>query len=590
MNALLALLLLPGCGDGPGGPQPPDPDGMVRLSHADGRVFWIDRYEFPDQEGVKPVTYVDLDTSIARCEEVGKRLCTAEEWRRACLGPQGVNRYGYGPTYEPDRCHSARRLPSGHTSMMDPDELVAPSGAFERCATPEGVHDLVGNLEEWVLDDWHGLPGMLEGGAWYTHIRYADCTGAYSRQADYRVDPHRKVFSAGFRCCWSESPPTPEDIARDSVRRLEEARERSSDAPYDPEPEVEIAPGTFIDLFEYPNRPGEVPRVVVTWEEADALCREAGKRLCSAYEWEWACGGPEGWPYPYGRRFMRAACAVELDGPVPSGTYLACVSPSGARDMVGSVWEWTATELAVPGLRHKETDVLRELRGGSWYVDPEKGQCVPVQGYPASPQDAAFPDVGFRCCRGPELGMELVAEPGTLTCPEGMVAIADFCIDRFEFPNRQGERPRANLDLEGAIAACASVGKHVCTDREWERACAGSAGRRWPYGNVYRPDVCKDESRARQTQAGEAAPSGSYPGCTTPEGVMDLSGNLWEWVVRTGRGPRGEMRGGAWNISSGLGTCKSVAHGAPTYRSAETGTRCCASAAEARALLEANGD
>ena len=198
------------------------PEGMVEIvdpSHREGR-FYIDTYEFPNTKGIKPTSYTNLNEAAEACASGGRRLCTAAEWRRACLGADGLNRFGYGPSHERERCHNEAGLPSGHSSMMDPEALLIASGDATGCATPEGVYDMVGNLEEWVLDDWRGIQGMLEGGAWYTFADYADCTGRYSREPDYRLTPDRRVYSAGFRCCWSETPPTEDDIAADAKARI----------------------------------------------------------------------------------------------------------------------------------------------------------------------------------------------------------------------------------------------------------------------------------------------------------------------------------------------------------------------------------
>lgn len=576
--------------------DPDPPPGMVRIED-EATVFWIDRHEFPGEEGGKPTTYVDLHEARQHCASAGKRLCAAAEWRRACLGPQGENRFGYGPRYQPDTCHVARDLPSGHTSMMDPRELVAASGAYPRCRTPEGVYDLVGNVEEWVLDDWNGAAGMLEGGAWYTHHTYADCTGRYSRQPDYRVDPDRRVFSAGFRCCWSEEAPREADldparIAEDARQRLREARERwrvgdgvgDGDRSYDPQREVEVQDGVWIDMFEYPNRPGVQPRTAVSWREARTLCRSAGKRLCEVQEWERACSGPQGWPWPFGHRYTPDACAVELTAPPPTGSHLACVSPSGARDMVGSVWEWTASSLDLPGLAREGESTLRELRGGSWFVDPVKARCGPVDGYPVASEEARFPDVGFRCCRGEPTVEPVEAVDPEIACPSGMVAVGELCIDTYEHPNREGTVPVGNMSYGEARTLCRARGLHLCTEAEWSLACAGRAGRRWPYGNTYVPDRCQDEAQARQDHSGGPAPSGANPDCRTPEGVYDLSGNLWEWV-RTTEG-RGVLAGGGWNISAGLGQCRARAHPAAGYEAAETGARCCGTRQEIERLAQ----
>jgi len=568
LPSLLACMLV-GC-------DPAPPADMVALSTGDGWQFAIDRYEFPNQVGVAPEIYVNLDEAQQACRTAGKRLCTAAEWRRACEGAEGANRFGYGPRYQADRCHTGRTLPSGHTSMMDPDELVATSGAFPGCSTPEGVFDLVGNAEEWVLDSWRGVEGMLEGGAWYTHVRYSDCSGRYSRQPDYRLDPRRRVFSAGFRCCLSDQSPGPEQLQADTVQRLAESP--SPEQGYDPEPEVAVRDGLFVDRYEYPNRKGQRPMAGVSWERASELCQQADKRLCEAHEWQLACTGGLAQSLPYGDRFIPSACAVEEDGPAVSGRFFACVSPVGAHDMVGGLWEWTATQLDLPGLKARDEELLREIRGGSWYVDPRKATCAAEVGYPAAPQDQRYPDVGFRCCRG---GLTEVAErpqQGSLDCPEGLVAIGDFCIEAHEHPGAAGAVPEGNLDLAAARQACTGRGLHLCSEQEWLQACAGSSQRRWPYGNVYVPERCHDESRARETNEGAAAPAGSNEGCVTPEGIFDLSGNLWEWVARGDH--QGVLVGGGWNVADGLGQCTARARAAASYRSPEVGARCCASAAE----------
>ncbi len=587
---MIALLLMLACGEE--GPTPPGDTPMVAISATPGGpgAFWIDQHEFPNKAGEKPTLYTDLSMAREGCAAVGKRVCTAAEWRRACSGPEG-HRYGYGPTFEPGRCHSEDKLPSGHTSMMKPEQLVAASGAYPNCRTSEGVVDMPGNLEEWVLDDWKGMDGMLEGGAWYTLADYADCSGLYSRHPDYRLSTDKKVYSAGFRCCWTPAPPTEADIRADADARIGAARALSSTAPYAPENEVEVAPGRFMDTYEYPNRVGEVPVVGVTWGEARGLCEAAGKRLCSAKEWEDACAGPDRLPWPYGDRPVTGACATLGTGIAKSGHHLACVSPSGVHDLAGNVWEWTDTPLDAPVLAPPGGAALREIRGGSWTTDDLKATCLPRDGYPLAPEGAVFPDLGFRCCRGEsEASQAAVKQPATLTCPAGMVPLDGYCIDRFEHPDHQFQPVLGNLDWDDAKAACAGVGKHVCTEAEWLGACEGPAHRRWPYGNVYVKDACQDSSDVAADRGGGATRAGKRTKCVTPEGVGDLSSNLWEWVERSsdpalGGRPRGVIRGGGWNISAGLGQCRAVFAPSPTYRAPELGVRCCASAAEAAALL-----
>lgn len=65
--------------------------------------FCIDRYEAPNQKGAYPIIGVLDWEADWYCDLIGKRLCTTNEWQRACMGPDGKNLYGYGPTYIPGK-------------------------------------------------------------------------------------------------------------------------------------------------------------------------------------------------------------------------------------------------------------------------------------------------------------------------------------------------------------------------------------------------------------------------------------------------------------------------------------------------------
>lgn len=69
-----------------------------------------------------------------------------------------------------------------------------------------------------------------------------------------------------------------------------------------------------IDRFEYPNRRGAYPWIMVTWMEAAALCKRAGERLCTEAEWTFACEGEEAMPYPYGYKRDAEVCVTNLRG------------------------------------------------------------------------------------------------------------------------------------------------------------------------------------------------------------------------------------------------------------------------------------
>jgi iron(II)-dependent oxidoreductase len=125
------------------------------------------------------------------------------------------------------------------------------------------------------------------------------------------------------------------------------------------------------------------PVTHVNWYEADAYCRWAGRRLPTEAEWEAAAAGP-GDPPAAKRRFPWGddppdPARANLDGDAPGCCDVAALpagdSRVGCRQMIGNVWEWTASDFRpYPGFvadPYKEYSrpwfgTHKVLRGGAW--------------------------------------------------------------------------------------------------------------------------------------------------------------------------------------------------------------------------------
>jgi formylglycine-generating enzyme required for sulfatase activity len=194
-----------------------DPDKQLRCAEfaptvcrggATHKRYCVDAYEHPNVPGEKPTLMKTWYEAAGACRAQGKRLCTGSEWTLACEGDERLP-YPYGRARDATACNIDRPHPTpNEAALADPrrreaevarlDQRLA-SGELAACVSPFGVHDMTGNVDEWVVNE-NGKPykSGLKGGYWGpVRDRCRPMTVAHG--------PDFSFYQIGFRCC--SDPP-----------------------------------------------------------------------------------------------------------------------------------------------------------------------------------------------------------------------------------------------------------------------------------------------------------------------------------------------------------------------------------------------
>jgi formylglycine-generating enzyme len=176
------------------------------------RRFCVDREEYAepaqlasvggiaDPKDTMPIVNKNWGEAKTLCEARGARLCKESEWEFACEGPE-MSPYPYGWKRDSNLCNLDKTDLGGPMEKLK--DLRAPQTAFPECKSPFGIHNMVGNVDEWVERENMAAPNRsaLRGGWWLPgRNRCRAATTAHGE--DYSGK------QVGFRCC-KDAPGAP---------------------------------------------------------------------------------------------------------------------------------------------------------------------------------------------------------------------------------------------------------------------------------------------------------------------------------------------------------------------------------------------
>jgi formylglycine-generating enzyme len=173
------------------GPSDWEAEGRVASRVVKTGPFRIDAYEV--SEGGRARSGVTLDEARAFCRARGGRLPTEDEWVIAAAGHGNKpRRYPWGNTGAVCS-RAAFGLKDGPCARGGEGPDTA--GSHPEGATPDGIHDLAGNVAEWV--ETGTSESVVRGGAWDTML--ATELRTWVRRT---VPPDTKDATIGFRCAY----------------------------------------------------------------------------------------------------------------------------------------------------------------------------------------------------------------------------------------------------------------------------------------------------------------------------------------------------------------------------------------------------
>ena len=249
----------------------------------------------------------------------------------------------------------ARCSTMGMNSDQTPGSIFVE--AYDGVAAAESIHDILQTFPDVfrsapariTVQEGDGEPRAI----WYTEPCKSLPGGFYPTMeidderfyevwpnASQKIDPvFHPVTENGGTMELTYIPPGEPLLGEDKIRTFEGgfwiAKTPATQNEYD---------GTSL-----PPGAGDLPKVMVSWNDCVAWGQARGLVLPSETEWEYAARGTDGRTYPWGEeapsdRLLVWSGNVRRESRAPVGTCPDGASPFGLLDMAGNVWEWTRTE------------------------------------------------------------------------------------------------------------------------------------------------------------------------------------------------------------------------------------------------------
>lgn len=206
-----------------------------------------------------------------------------------------------------------------------------------------------------------------------------------------------------------------------------------------------------------------------------------------------------------------------------------------------------------------------------------------------------------KCFRDEKPAKKVIVQPLLLGKTEVTVGAYERCVDAGACRppsdaaptctwGRRADLPVNCVDAAQASTFCKWIGGRLPSAIEWEFAAKSGKDVRYPWGNerpgAFSANYCDTNCVEAAPEADDyadpefddghaaAAPVGSYPRGASEWGLVDMSGNVWEWTATAYDARRAEIRGGSWLNMIGLLRTSVRSQQEPKRRSGTIGFRC----------------